>query len=291
MQLSLPNSSTPESKRLFALAGRVAAMCPQALGDEIAVTGSVSHGHADEHSDLEIVVWNTRQLTLDQRYSWLESIGATQLFTMPNTTLDGTEWTTCAYEGRWIEFGWGTTAGVNAVLEPLLRAERFGSGSLSIAATLTAALPWRTSGQLAAWQRQLATYPDALQRKVIEDNTSVWSDPHVPAVRWALAARHEFFPLALRLTWDMQNLWAVLFASNRRWEPDLKWTSQRVLDLPRSPDNLSQRVNSIFTLKEPARCVREAYELVLEALALVPSSIDVASARRSIETALRTAPG
>jgi hypothetical protein len=94
-------------------------------------------------------------------------------------------------------------------------------------------------------------------------------------------------PLALRLTWDMQNLWSVLYAVNERWEPDYKWTTSEAMDLPLQPKHTAERINRVFVLDDPVRRVREAYELVLEVLALVPPEHDVSAARASIEAALR----
>ena len=93
-------------------------------------------------------------------------------------------------------------------------------------------------------------------------------------------------PLAMRLLWDMQNLWSVLYAINKRWEPDYKWTIEEAIDLPIKPDHLAQRLNGVFTLTAPERNITDAYELILEVLDLVPPEHDVSSARASIKAAM-----
>lgn len=270
---------TPESRALRETARRLADVCPVELGADIAITGSVARGLADRHSDIEVICWNPELPAGEARRQWLESAGARDINLYPFEDLDGT---------RWVEIGWGRYEQVVALVDAVLDARRVDHGALQLAATLFQALPLRSTGWLATWQERLSTYPDRLQRRVIERNIEAWSDLHQPLVRWTLASRGLLMPLAMRLLWDMQNLWAVLYAVNKAWEPDYKWPSAQALDLAVQPDRLPERLNRVFALTDPTESIQEAFQLILDVLALVPPSIEVSAARASVRRALET---
>jgi len=50
---TLPDDASGRSRELLALAQELAARCPASLATEIAVSGSVARGVADQYSDLE----------------------------------------------------------------------------------------------------------------------------------------------------------------------------------------------------------------------------------------------
>lgn len=154
--------------------------------------------------------------------------------------------------------------------------------------TVRQAIPLRTNGRLATWQAELAGYPDGLAERVVAVQTQVWSDPHVPGVRWALAARRERMGLALRFVWDMQNLLRVLFAVNHIWDHDLKWTDERSLDLRIKPAQLSSRIDAMFTLVDLQQAVEINQRLIVETLELAKNQgFDVNGALRSMQEGLR----
>jgi NUDIX domain len=128
--------------------------------------------------------------------------------------------------------------------------------------------------------------PPELATKIIRDNTEVWVDPHVPGVRFGLTRRNQRFALSMRLQWDIQNLLRVLWAINRRWDQDWKWTDERALDLPIKPKRLSERIDAIFELRDLVHGARECLQLVLDGLALVPPEHDVSAAVGSIKATL-----
>ena len=278
---------TNDSRDRIRLARELAGRCPAELGEDIAVTGSAARGLADRASDVEIICWLPEVPDVESRSRWLARTGATSIKAYDWEDFDGTSWITCNYQETWVEIGWNAPDRIDAIVDDLLAARRSGHDSLQIASMLCAAEPLRTAGRLAGWQERLARYPPGLQSLVIARNTEVWSDLHVPMVRWTLAARRSLFPLTLRLTWDMQNVWAILHAINERWEPDYKWTSSQALDLPLIPDKFSVRLNSVFMLDDTERSVGAAFELILDTLALVPPPHDVSAARVSIDRAQR----
>jgi hypothetical protein len=270
----------------LAVARELARECPKTFAQEIAVTGSVARGVADAWSDLELTFWAASPPHRAEVETWLRGLGVEQLANGGVTDLDGSEWTTGGWHGVWVEFGFGAIENVSEAVKHVVAGENLTQASLQFGSTITSALPVRTSGQLAHWQEALRHYPDNVRARVIAANTQVWADPHVPGVRWALAARGARPALAQRLIWDMNNLLAVLFAVNRRWEPDHKWTDAAALDLPISPPDLSARLNEVFTLTDPVRSIDTMFTLILETLSLVPSEYDVSAARASIMAGL-----
>lgn len=285
----LPPGATDASRRRFEIARSLAHACPAFLALEIAVTGSVSRGIADDLSDIEVNFWNRELPSIDQWRSWLEGMGATDI--APDSvvnTLDDSRWVTCRFRGIWIEVGWGSTESFDDLIGRIAGGAVIGLGRLQFADIILHAVPLRTAGAIARWKAALEAYPDQLQAAVIADNTSVWSDPHVPGVRWALAARDERFMLATRLSWDMNNILAVLYAINRKWQPDPKWTNLLLRDLAIQPERLPERINAIFTFHDLRACIVECFTLILDTLRLVPPIYDVTLAVKSIQSSLES---
>jgi predicted nucleotidyltransferase len=73
--------ATPRSGELRAVAQRVADALPV---DEVALTGSVSRGVADDVSDIEMLVVPTEPLTLDECFTLVAAAGLTGLDTWGN---------------------------------------------------------------------------------------------------------------------------------------------------------------------------------------------------------------
>ena len=257
---SLPPTATESSRHRYEIASELAEACPADLGREIAFTGSVSRGIADDLSDIELNLWNDELPPSDRCRSWLEDLGATDISPEAYVnTLDDSRWITCRYRDIWIEVGWGTVASFDDLMGRIASGTVTGLDRLQFADIILHAVPLRTGGTIARWQAALQRYPDRLQAAIIADNTAVWSDPHVPGVRWALAARDERFVLAMRLLWDMNNILAVLYAVNRVWQPDPKWTNLLLRDLPIQPERLPERINAVFTLDDLRACIVECF--------------------------------
>ncbi|MGI8967480.1 MAG: hypothetical protein ACR2GA_00035, partial [Chloroflexota bacterium] len=264
---SLP--ATEASRVRLDLARHLIERCPPALSRETAVTGSVARGMADHYSDVELNLWVDDAPEPEQWRAWLDAAGATDL-TPDNWDADTCHfrWTTCRFEGVWIEVGWAPIDQFDTFVRDLAGGAFGDHERLQMGWTVQQAIPLRTDGRLAGWQARLATYPAGLAERVVANQTTVWSDPHVPGVRWGLAARGERMGLALRFVWDMQNLLRVLFAVNHQWDHDLKWTNERSLDLPIKPGDLSARIDAMFTLTDLAQCVEINQRLIVETLEL-----------------------
>ncbi|MDQ2742235.1 MAG: hypothetical protein M3Z66_08040 [Chloroflexota bacterium] len=284
-----PPPATEASRVRLDLARRLIECCPPALGREIAMTGSAARGVADEYSDVELNLWAGAPPEADQYRAWLDRAGATDL-TRDNWDADACHfrWTTCRFEDIWIEVGWAPIDQFDDFVRDLAGGAFGDHERLQMGWTVQQAIPLRTEGRLADWQAALVTYPTLLAERVVANQTTVWSDPHVPGVRWGLAARGERMGLSLRFVWDMQNLLRVLFAVNQQWDHDLKWTNERSLDLPIKPAELSARIDAMFTLTDLAQCVETNQRLIVETLELATGQgFMVSDALHSMREGLR----
>jgi hypothetical protein len=186
-------------------------------------------------------------------------------------------------DGIWIELGFSLLQEFDAFVGDLAAGRFVDHLRLQMGWTIDQAIPLRTVGRLATWTEMVATYPEGLAERIVASQTEVWSDPHVPGVRWGLADRGERLGLALRFTWDMQNLLRVLFAVNHTWDRDLKWTRGSALHLPIRPAQLSERIDAAFTLTDLKRSVEIEQRLIIETLELAQrQGFDVDAALESV---------
>lgn len=267
------------------LADEVAQLCPVELGQEIAITGSVARGVADDDSDIELNFWVETLPSDEQRADWLRSVGATDVVIEPEAEGDGSIWAMCRYRGVWLEPGWQTLETLDRLLNQILEGRITDHARLILAEVVAHSVPVRTGGLLGRWQERLAHYPDIVQERLIAAAALRWR----PApFRWALARRGERLALAQRLVWDVHNVLRVLFALNRQWEPDWKWTRQMSEPLAIKPERLSERIDEILSTPDAGRSVEACHRLVLDTLALVPPPHDVSTTVAAVEESLRT---
>ena len=157
----LPAGATAASRRRLGIAAELAALCPERLGREIAVAGSVSLGIADEASDIELNFWCDVVPSLADRLDWLEQAGVTDLIPTEVAEGDGSRWTTCRFQGVWVEAGWQSIDILTGLVDRILAGYATSHDQLMVASTIVNAAPVRTEGIVTRWQQQLAIYPDS----------------------------------------------------------------------------------------------------------------------------------
>jgi len=280
----LPPNATEASRIRYELARELAERCPPELGREIAVTGSVARGLADNDSDIELNFWVETLPSPEKRAEWLRSIGATGVVLDPEPERDGSIWAMGRYRGVWLEPGWQTIETLETILDGILTGQVIDHPRLILAEIVAHAVAVRTGGLLARWQERLAHYPDIVQERLIAAAARRWT----PApFRWALVRRGERLALAERLVWDVHNILRILFALNRQWEPDWKWARQMSKQLAIKPERLAERIDEIFSTPDAERSVEACHRLVLDTLALVPPPHDVSATVAAVQESLR----
>jgi hypothetical protein len=91
-------------------------------------------------------------------------------------------------------------------------------------------------------------------------------------------ARDARLALVDRLTGYLERGLRILFALNRRWEPDFKWVASEALRLVVKPGELVS--------ENPRESVRTCLALLIDILTLAGEEYDVSVARERIKEAL-----
>lgn len=240
----LKPDASPESKIRFHYAQEIASHCPEDFFEEIALTGSAARGHSHAESDFEINFWVERIPRVDLRLRWLQSIGVENLQLVAQPRRDGSQWISGSYQGIPLEAGWQTIADVEMLLHALLHAETTNHKDLRLGELFLSAKSLRGSGILAQWQQRLSHYPEALGEKLIAEVLQAWLS-------------EEFI--------DKENLIRLVFAINKQWEINRKWSA--TVELPLAPRDFFPRLAS--THPEDLDGLQT---LLLEASLLLPES-------------------
>lgn len=268
-----------ESAARLELARELAGRCPASFGGEIALTGSAALGVADARSDVELNFWAEELPGADARRIWLREIGADEVALDVEVGPDGTTWSTWRSRGLWVEAGWQTMTAHDRNVAALLSGTVVDPERLAVAGATARAVTLRSAGRLAAWQRDLASYPPGLTDRIVRAAVQRWQWPHWVALRWAYLERGERLAHAGCLVGDMRAAVRVLLAVNRRWESGWKWLRPACRDLERKPARLLERIDSVLTERDDERAIRSCLALVLDCLALAPPLPEVERAR------------
>jgi hypothetical protein len=264
--------ATPRSDELRALAQRVADALP---AEEVALTGSVSRGVADELSDVEMLVVTEQQHSLEECFAFAAAAGLTSIDTWGDPSTPSRR--VFGYvDGVPVETIWWDSAHADAQLrEP----------SQATGDALVHAVPLKTSGLLARWQEQLANYPDSLARTRVENAAQRWGG-FSPRGLLTVTRAGDSLP---RLEWMVDaasRMLAILYAVNRSWQPTTKRLAHRVDALHVKPDRVAEPLEAAFGERDPRRALRLLTELQLETLQLSPSGPYVDRARTWLAEAL-----
>ncbi|WP_338249656.1 DUF4037 domain-containing protein [Dictyobacter halimunensis] len=283
---SLPPRATAASHTRYRIAQELSELCPPVLGQEIAITGSVSKGLADDPSDIEQVFYVQEIPGVQARDTWLRQIGASAIIHDETTIEDGSLWSTFRFGEIWIEAGWQTFRQQEELLRQILAAQVLDHHRLILGEITSHALSLRGEGHLPRWRQQLTQYPPQLAQRLIANATDLWQFPHLLEARWALAQRHEPWRLAEVLLRELHNILRVLFALNHQWEPEWKWISQSSGALALKPHHLMERSTAIFTENDAKQRIAACIQLIYDTLTLLPVEYDVAQALNTVRESL-----
>ena len=255
--------ATPRSEELRALAQRIADELPPEA-EEVVLTGSVSRGMADEHSDIEMLVVTPEQPAKEWCFTHsglqgeLDSWGPQDT---PSVRVFGYR------EGVPIEEIWWARAFAEEQIAAYVSAEAICNGVSLRGGTL-----------LARWQTFLADYPAELAHARIEEAALTWGG-FAPEGFLTITRPGERFALVDRLHDDASRICTIVFALNRTWEPTHKRLALRLEPLAVKPERLAERIADALTEPDPTRAVRLLTELQIDTVALAPSGPNVDRAR------------
>jgi predicted nucleotidyltransferase len=261
------------NEQLRALAQRVAAALP---AEEVALTGSVSRGTADEVSDIEMLVVTGEQLSLEECFTLAARAGLTGLDSWgdpstPSRRVSG------YLDGEPIETIWWHRAYAD---------EQLAAPSQAVGDALSNAVALKTSGLLAEWQEQLAVVPDDVALARIEEAAQRWGG-FTPAGLLTVARPDDTLT---RVEWMVDaatRVLAIVYAVNRVWQPTTKRLAARAESLAIKPDRFAERVEAAFTERDPRTALRILTELQLDAVRLAPPGPYVDRARSWLADALQ----
>jgi hypothetical protein len=285
--IGMDATSWSEARR--ALAARLCESCPAELGQAVIITGSVARGVADEHAAVETRFLVDALQPVSVYHDWLRSVG---LLVEPDEDAEHVSGTRTKgwHDGVFVEARWQPWSTLDATLGAILLAETMNHWTLTEAWHLASALTLREHDRLTTWRERLKDYPGALRDRLVVETAAAWKAPAwwpTSVVNiWPLVARDARLALVDRLTGYLERGLRILFALNRRWEPDYLWLASEAPQLAFTPGELVSRVNSALTLEHPRESVRTCLALLIDILTLASAEYDVSAARERIKEAL-----
>lgn len=272
----LPPNASAHSKKLFAIASAFLATGPQSLYEEIAVSGSVARGTADEYSDCEIGVWVNTLQPPDVYKQWLESLGSQRKLMRESPDRDVALYLEYDIDGAKLCLVWQTWKNLENVRTAL---ENFRlSENETDPWMLSSLIPIGDAPRLKQYQALTAVYPDALRHNLIEAQLKTW--------RWlmgvadvfigkSVARRGQLYDLRRRQLLTIKDIFAMLFAYNRLWLPDGKWFTAESARMTHKPPQLIERIDTLLTEHDPALLTETMRNLLVDTLKILASDFAV----------------
>lgn len=278
---------TDESNRLLEVAQELVEDCPAELGSEIAVTGSVGAGLADEYSDIELLFLSETVPNTERVREWLEGVDGTQEVRVGRE--NGGVWAWCRLDGVEIDPYWGTLAEAVAEVEAITSGTVVEHRRLAFAHVLRHSIALRTSGVLEELARSCRDYPEGLGSRLIVDALSGWE---LPAVRIGAIARSDVLEARSWLQHDAERVLRIVFTLNEQWEPPRwKWLRVYAAELTIAPPKLVERLERVLLMEDLVAASRTLNALALEVLALLPDDVDRERAERGLEVRIAALEG
>lgn len=232
------------------------------------VAGSVAHGAADEHSDLDLLNYYSELPDPATFDALLSELGAE-----PGGMIAPPGPSGFAARYRLDEIEVQTGGELISALER--RLERIAAGDIDwitakVAMGILEGMPLRGESLIRAWKAR-AAYPDAVRRREVEANVGffpIWAiDEHMAARDAELFRRQMLLDGAFRVL-------AVLSAINRLYFStfQFKRSAQHVEQMAIKPNGLSGRLDAVANAA-PSQAAEELRKLVEETKAIVRAEI------------------
>ncbi len=261
------------SRQLRDLAQRVVDALPLEVAEEVVLTGSVSHGVADDVSDIEMLIVTPEPMELAACFEQAQAAGLEGLDTWGDQSTP-TRRVSGYFEGVPLELIWWSREFAESSIDSF-----FHSDVSSAADAIAHGVALRTSGSLSRWQARLSEYPEELARARIENPALTWGG-FTPAGLLTLARAGERLARTERMLDDASRVLRIVYALNRVWQPTHKRLAARVAPLAVKPARLAERIEEAFAESDPRRALLVMTELQSETVALAPDGPNVNRARR-----------
>lgn len=255
------------------LTREIASKCPVEYGREIIIVGSVSRNLADEDSDIEIEFLVDNLIPEDNMINWIKQIGGTDIYPYGAPLWDGSIWMIFKYKDYWIEAGWQTISSMKNNINSIIEGNVSTHDKLILASTLRNAISIKNNGILSNLQEQLNFYPEKLQKDIIINTIKPWTIDLAIEARKMLSKREDKMPFLERIIPDIQGVLRILYAVNKQWEPDWKWTKYIINNLKIKPQNLEDRIDSIICIRDTKENLNNCFELIKDTLLLIPKEL------------------
>ncbi|GLC30377.1 DUF4037 domain-containing protein [Clostridium omnivorum] len=270
---NLKNNIECKNRRL--ISEEISKKCPMELGKEIIITGSVSRGYADENSDIEIEFLVDKMLPEEERIAWIRSIGGTEIRSYGAPIIDGSEWVIFNYQGYFVEAGWQTYSAMESNINDILKLKYCTHDRLLLASSLKDAKTLKDKGIITEIKKKMDIYPEGLEQKIILNTIEPWTVELALKVRKSLARRDDRIPLVQTMVFDIQRIIRILFALNKQWEADWKWTRYTFDNLAIKPPRLNDRINEILGMNNAELSLQECFNLINDTLLLIPEQLEL----------------
>ncbi len=257
----LDASASQESQIRYQYAREIGDLCPESLFGEIALTGSSARGIASAESDIEINFWVDDLPSFEGRLQWITSLNVTDIRAIPEPRSDNSYWVNACYKGIELEAGWQTFEDLDTALVRLIEARTTDHKALRLAELILSAKSLRGSGALEKWQPILQDYPPNLADKLIEDALSGWLSEN-----WLENHLNQRDFKA-----DIHRIWRIIFALNRQWEINWKYTLYSLPNLQIYPKNIPTQLTKIQQ-NAPDIAIVTLLELIQDTLELIKSN-------------------
>ncbi|MEO8394733.1 MAG: hypothetical protein ABI700_17190 [Chloroflexota bacterium] len=271
----LPQNASSHSQTLFAQARYFLKTCPPSLYEEVAVSGSVARGIADQYSDCEVGFW-VAELQIDAYKSWLESLGSA--VTLMRESPDRGRAIYLEYSVDGIKLGtvWQKWDDLEDALAAL-SADRLPEHETAFW-MLAHLIPIGDAPRLKDYQSRVTQYPDTLRRNVIEQRLRNW--------RWMMgvsdvflaepvARRGQLYDLRRRQLMTLKDIFSMLFAFNRLWLPEAKWYNEEAAWMAQKPPQLIERMDTLLTERDPYTVMETMRRLQVDSLRILSADFDV----------------
>lgn len=270
---------TPDSLRLRALArGLVDALVETLPPAAALLTGSAAEGIADQHSDLDLLLYYG---ALPERAAFVEVMAGAGA-RLRSAMLDGADFFSDSYDLVGFEVQTGATrlAHVERTLDRVLAGGHPGEPSTKVCIGILHGLALHGEGLIGGWRARVAEFPDGLREKAVAAGLRVF-----PSWRYVsmFAARDAALFERQMLVEGGLNLVMAWSALNRVYFTPFQFKRQRAhLDgLARVPAAAADRLDRLSDA-EPASAAAELRSLLADTLELVEAEMpafDTAPAR------------